>query len=166
MKVYVSTYKKYNEGKLAGEWLNLDDYDNQEEFYAACYKLVNEKDPELMFQDFDGDDLDKEFYSESSISPVYWDVKDKFDDPENKKAFLEYASYLGDIREALEKYEDAYIGNYNSMSDYAEEYFENIGVLEKIPEEFRFYIDYESMGDDMAINQNLLLTSNGQLFQC
>ena len=34
-KVYVSTYKKYNEGSLNGGWLKLSDYSDKEE----CYDL-------------------------------------------------------------------------------------------------------------------------------
>lgn len=51
-KVYVGTYKKYNEGNLKGAWLDLADYESYSEFVAACKKLHNdEKSPELMIQD-------------------------------------------------------------------------------------------------------------------
>lgn len=45
-KVYVSTYKKYNEGSLNGGWLDLSDYSDKEEFYEACKDLHgDENDP-------------------------------------------------------------------------------------------------------------------------
>lgn len=51
-KVYVGTYKKYNEGSLKGGWLTLTDYATYEEFVAACHKVhKDESDPELMIQD-------------------------------------------------------------------------------------------------------------------
>ena len=53
-RVYVGTYKKYNEGNLDGGWLTLTDYANYAAFCAACRKLhKNERDPELMIQDCD-----------------------------------------------------------------------------------------------------------------
>jgi antirestriction protein len=55
VSLYVGTYKKYNEGSLFGQWLDLTDYVDAEEFYAACKELhKDEADPEYMFQDFEG----------------------------------------------------------------------------------------------------------------
>lgn len=51
-KVYVGTYKKYNEGSLKGGWVTLTDYKDYASFMAACFKLhKDERDPELMIQD-------------------------------------------------------------------------------------------------------------------
>lgn len=51
-KVYVSTYKKYNEGNLKGGWLTLTDYKNYAAFLTACRQLhKDERDAELMIQD-------------------------------------------------------------------------------------------------------------------
>lgn len=53
-RVYVGTYKKYNEGSSDGGWLTLTDYANYAAFCAACRRLhKNESDPELMIQDCD-----------------------------------------------------------------------------------------------------------------
>lgn len=38
-KIYVGTYGKYNAGSIKGEWLDLEDYANKQEFIDACYKL-------------------------------------------------------------------------------------------------------------------------------
>lgn len=51
-KVYVGTYKKYNNGSLKGGWLTLTDYKDYGAFCTACRKLhKDEHDPELMIQD-------------------------------------------------------------------------------------------------------------------
>lgn len=51
-KVYVGTYKKYNEASLKGGWVTLTDYKDYASFMAACFKLhKDERDPELMIQD-------------------------------------------------------------------------------------------------------------------
>lgn len=51
-RVYVGTYRKYNNGNLAGAWLNLANYGNYRDFLAACGALhKNERDPEFMIQD-------------------------------------------------------------------------------------------------------------------
>ena len=51
-RVYVGTYKKYNEGSLKGGWVTLTDYPSYDAFMEACFKLhKDERDPELMIQD-------------------------------------------------------------------------------------------------------------------
>ena len=53
-RVYVGTYKKYNEGSLKGGWVTLTDYPSYDAFMEACFKLhKDERDPELMIQDTD-----------------------------------------------------------------------------------------------------------------
>ena len=50
--VYVGTYKKYNNGNLAGGWLNLANYNTYGDFLKACRQLhKGERDPEFMIQD-------------------------------------------------------------------------------------------------------------------
>lgn len=71
--VYCGTYKKYNEGGLAGGWLNLGRYQNAAAFLEACKKLhADESDPEFMYQD--SEYLPDEFYSESCIYPEVFEV--------------------------------------------------------------------------------------------
>ena len=65
-RLYVGTYAKYNNGSIAGEWVDLEQFDCKEDFYKYCKKLhKNEHDPEFMFQDFEG--FPKDMYSESGI---------------------------------------------------------------------------------------------------
>lgn len=53
-KCYVGTYKKYNEGNLAGKWLNLSNFQTYQDFLRACKELhKDEHDPELMIQDWE-----------------------------------------------------------------------------------------------------------------
>ena len=79
MKLYVGTYKKYNEGSIKGAWLDLDKFKNADEFYRACKRLHrDERDPEFMFQDVETDpgcDWQEGLYSESSIPREYWTLK-------------------------------------------------------------------------------------------
>lgn len=73
MKLYVSTYAKYNAGRLAGKWLDLDDYTDADEFRSACLELhKDEADPELMFQDCECEyNWEEGLYSESVIPVEY-----------------------------------------------------------------------------------------------
>ena len=78
-QLYVGTYRKYNEGSIFGKWMTLSEYDNKEEFLAACHELhKDEDDPEFMFQDYD--ELPECFYCESYISPKFWDLLEATND--------------------------------------------------------------------------------------
>lgn len=51
-RVYVGTYKKYNEGSIAGGWISLAECKDYGQFLGKCKSLhKNERDPEFMIQD-------------------------------------------------------------------------------------------------------------------
>lgn len=81
-KCYVGTYKKYNEGSLAGKWMNLSDYPTYQEFLQACKDLhKNEDDPEFMIQDWE--DLPDGFPSVEWINEqAFNDIKAAMQDDE------------------------------------------------------------------------------------
>ena len=51
-RIYVGTYGKYNSGSIAGQWLDLADYNTYDELMKACSEIhKDEGDPEFMIQD-------------------------------------------------------------------------------------------------------------------
>ena len=53
-RVYVGTYGKYNSGSLKGDWLNLRECKDYQDFLRKCRALHRgERDPEYMIQDVD-----------------------------------------------------------------------------------------------------------------
>lgn len=71
--VYVGTYKKYNNGNLAGGWVNIDKCEKYEDFLSACANLhKDETDPEFMIQDYD--DLP------DGLSIMEWMTREEFAD--------------------------------------------------------------------------------------
>src|SRR5690606_32039612 len=87
--VYVGTYGKYNDGSIFGEWLNLSDYADKEEFYTACMELHNdEADPEFMFQDYEN--IPNGLIGECWISDSIFEVLEALEDMDEtrKEAFL------------------------------------------------------------------------------
>ena len=161
MQIYVGTYRKYNEGSIFGQWLDLADYSDLTEFYTACAVLhSDEVDPELMFQDFE--DIPEELISESWIDPEIYQL----------------VNFEGDL-EALQAFIS--LGNYNCLSDYIEAFnysyitklescFEEITALGywaadsgffNIPEELENFVDYEKIGAQIQFDYDII---NGYLF--
>lgn len=147
-RIYVGTYAKYNAGSIAGEWLNLEDYADAEDFMQACKELhSDEEDPEFMFQDYEG--FPECFYSESmSIK----DAEKLYEfigmDEEDRKLIEMYAEATGySIEEInLEDAQECFHGTADSESDFAERIAEEVG---EIPKDFPSWIviDWQASWD-------------------
>ena len=155
-KIYVGTYKKYNEGDLSGKWVDLTEFDNIDDFHDYCYKLHDdEDDPELMFQDFEC--FPEEFYSECSISDELWEWLELDDDQQEiLEAYIE--CFGGDFSNAMQNYEEAYRGSYDTFSDFVRELFVDTN---DIPSHLEFYIDYEKVERDYRFD---FLFHDGHVF--
>ena len=81
-RIYVGTYRKYNNFSIEGKWLDLSDYSDSEEFYEACKELhKDETDPEFHFQDWEY--LPSFMISESSLDEQifeYLEAMEEMDD--------------------------------------------------------------------------------------
>ena len=159
-KIYVSTYAKYNQGNLNGQWVDLENYTDLESFLEACHELhKDESEPEFMFQDFEG--FPKAFYSEYSLDERVFEYVTLADsDKDIWEAYLEGVDSTAEFKEA----QDKFYGYFESDTDLAYEYLESTGLLEEayhmidnaensdIPENLQRYFDYEAFGRDLAYN--------------
>lgn len=51
-RIYVGTYGKYNDGSLYGEWLELSEFYDMDDFMFRCAEIhSDEEEPEYMFLD-------------------------------------------------------------------------------------------------------------------
>ena len=143
-RLYVGTYAKYNSGSIAGQWLDLEDYKDKDDFLAACADLhKDESDPEFMFQDYEG--FPKSYYSESSVSDDLWTWLELHEsDRELLTVYTEHVCEDGTIEQAR----DAFAGKAESEADWAAQWLEDTGGLENVPEHLQNYIDYEAYARD------------------
>lgn len=153
-RIYVGTYAKYNSGSIAGDWLDLEDYADSGEFYAACRALhADEADPEFMFQDWE--DIPEGMVSESSMSSDIWEWLELDDgDRELLAVYREHVDQSGDIEDAR----DAYSGTYDSPAAYAEELTRDTS---DIPAYLDGYIDWERMARDMGFEGTTFVSHEG-----
>ena len=117
-RIYVGTYKKYNNGSIAGGWLDLEDYADKEEFLKACAKLhKDERDPEFMFQDWEN--LPSGMVGECFINAEVWDwIALDSSERELLAVYQENIDSSADIETAQYKF----VGTYDSEAEFAEEW--------------------------------------------
>lgn len=162
MKLYCGTYKKYNEGSLFGEWMDLDDYEDVDSFYKACRELhKDEKDPELMFQDVEYEhEWEHGLYSECCAPAEYWEIKEALEDEHVEDdlfdAYIEGQCEKASV-EMVSKCMEAYTGHhYTSTSSageqYAEDEFYETHSKQEIDsiEWILRYVDWERVWRDMT----------------
>lgn len=147
-RLYVGTYAKYNAGSIAGKWLELEDYADKESFLKACAELhADESDPEFMFQDFEG--FPRALYSEGSVSEKIWEwLELSEDDRELLTVYQDNVNSDADIKEAR----DRFAGRFDDEKDWAANFLDDTGALEAIPENLRYYFDYEAYARDADLN--------------
>lgn len=144
--IYVGTYAKYNAGSLFGKWLNPEDFDDKQEFLDACRELhIDEDDPELMFQDWEG--VPPGMVSECHVSEDLWDWLELSDTA--KEILSLYREHV-DSNGTIEQAEEAFRGVYRSAADWAEEYLSDTGALNEVPESLRYFIDFDAYARDAA----------------
>lgn len=164
--VYVGTYAKYAAGDLAGAWLDLTTFEDVDEFYAVARALhADEKEPEFMFQDFQG--FPDELYAEAAGPDTVadWIAYAALDDDDREllDAWLEVkATGAENVDEMLEAARDAFFCHVSECTWYAvAEYCVDEGLVE-IPENMRHYFDYERYGRDLSME--MTMSKDGHVF--
>lgn len=159
---------KYNEGELIFTRLVLPA--TTEEIYAA-YDEIGVADGTMYEESFISDyetDINglsiSEYASLDDLNELAEELEN-FDEYELEAfgAMLEYG-YATD--EALKKVQDGdymYYSGCCSMAEVAEQYADETGLLANIPDDLRYYFDFEAYGRDMEINGSFVETESGYI---
>ena len=171
-RVFITNLGKYNEGELIGKWLDLPCEDIESEL--ASIGVSDEPDEngiyyeEYFITDFENDYNYEvgEYDSLNELDEIAEELENLDEwDKEIVSAFIENGS---DIEEALDGFRD---GNYMvfsncyNMTDVAEQYAEETGLLDSIPDNLRFYFDFEAYGRDMSFEGTFIFTDNGNCIE-
>ena len=141
-RLWVGTWAKYNEGNLHGKWFDLEDYSDADEFYEAAKEFhKDERDPEFLFNDFEG--FPESFYEESSIHDKLFDFVHL--DEDDREVVTAYAGATGyddfDFDDATDRLSRVYDG-YTTGGEFARDFVDDTGG-EKVTPEW-LVIDWEA----------------------
>lgn len=157
--VYVGTYGKYNSGSLEGEWVDLTRFDSKKEFLNYCYNTLhaNERDAELMFQDYEY--IPEIFIGESFIDERFWDfMKENNDYPFDVKYAV--ANHVSDVDEYFNVIDDiVFYPGCKDMSDVAYYSVKNFGY----PQNMEEYFDFDAFGNALWSEGNWVESDEGMI---
>ena len=176
-EAFITNLEKYNEGTLIGEWVSFpatpeeiqkafekigigtnDEFGNvYEEWFITDYNCnLDGLVKNINFGEYEN--LDELNYLASKIGELNSYQLEKF------QAVLEVSDYTGSIKDAinltdnLDKYE--VYPDVKNCEDLGIYYVDELETV-KVPDELRYYIDYESYGRDIALDENGQFTENG-----
>jgi antirestriction protein len=153
--IFLYVLADYNAGSMVGEWVDVSNCD-RDELIDACERIKakskSENPEELAIADYEG------FYG---LTPALNDVLDVAQCLEEYgEAYAHYALDVGEDYATCDNFEEAYCGEHDSFLDYAQDLFDECYGYD-IPEQIRFYIDYEKFARDLLCS-NDYFTGNGE----
>jgi len=157
-RIYVASLADYNAGYLHGRWIDADQPldDIQKE---VAEMLAESREPcaeEWAIHDYEGFESVRlsEFADLEHVSKVACAIT------EHGPILAGLVDHFGGIRhveEALRYLEDGYSGEFESLTEYAEQFIDDCysDVLKDLPDFIRCHIDYEGIGRDMELSGDI-----------
>ena len=127
VRIYVGTYAKYNNGSLQGEWVELSDFYDLDDFMERCAEIhEDEEEPEYMFQAWE--EVPDGLIDEGHLEETFFELRDELDrlNDKEKEAFCIWADgnssqLTQDAYSLVKSFQPDYRGSYASREDFAEE---------------------------------------------
>lgn len=156
-RIYVASLSDYNNGFLHGQWIDVTDADTIREEIAAMLadspsaKLDGFPAEEWAIHDFEGfGPLRLSEYEDIEEIVALAEAAE-----EHGGAFLAWAAYESDNRDCRD-FEDAFLGEWDSVADYVQDFWEQCGGLPDAPNGSWWhpanYIDWQAMGRDLEMS--------------
>ena len=163
MQVYIANLGKYNEGELVGAWFTPPiDYEEMEEKSG-----LNGEYEEYAIHDYELPFEISEYTPISEINRLCEQVMELEGSPILEELKEIQGMWFSSLEELLEHVDDIICySDCDSMEDIARYYVEETGQLGEVPSNLQNYIDYQSLGRDMEIEGNYLVTSHGVFEYC
>lgn len=146
-KVYVACLAAYNNGILHGCWIDANQeaqaiHDAIKDMLASS-PIANAEEWAIHdYEGFCGLRL-SEYESIEKVAEMAAMIE------EHGEAWAKFAEYEGIEYATLERFEEAYAGEWDSEEDFAEDL---ASETMEIPQHLAFYIDYEKLARDLFIN--------------
>ena len=156
-RIYLACLAAYNNGRLHGAWVAANQ--GTDHIWQELRKMLRaspEPDAEeWAIHDFDG--FKSAYISEYASFETVCDLADFLAERGELGAQV-YSMFSEDLDQAKDAFEN-YAGEHTNPSEFAEQFHEEIGS--DIPDPFKYYIDWASLGRDMELNGDIFTIQLG-----
>ena len=162
-RIYVACLASYNSGVLHGKW--IDAAQDADDIHAEIQAMLA-KSPEPIAEDWGLHDY--EGFGSVRLSE-YEDIAHVAEMAalivEHGDLAAEVIAHTSSVDEAREMLDEQYQGAFKNLEDWAEQYMDDTGALNGLPENLRNYFDYEAFARDAELGGNIIAidTSDGQV---
>lgn len=164
IKVYIANLGKYNEGILQGDWFTLPvDIEEMKEKIG-----INEQYEEWAIHDYEAPFHIMEYSNLERLNEIAEEMAELSENEVEAVCALMDNMIANNWEEAFEMVEDGRVIFYHdcqNMADVAEQFMEETGQLEQLPDNLKYYIDYEKMGRDMEIEGTFIELSDNIIME-
>jgi antirestriction protein len=158
-RIYVASLSDYNAGILHGYWIQAD---QEPEELGEAVQAMLERSPtpgaeEFAIHDFEGFG----HYHVGEYDSLDWASRVARGIVEHGQAFGAWADRCNQDEDDLAQFEDAYLGEWGSMSEYAEELLDDLGYLrlveEAVPDMLQPYVrvDIDAFARDLELSGDI-----------
>lgn len=166
-RIYVASLSDYNAGILHGEWLDAttDAEEMEEEVRSMLASSPSPGAEEWAIHDYEGFGplCLSEYESLSTVATLAGGIA------EHGAAFAHWAALVGTTDpDALDRFEDAYLGQAESIESYAEELLDDMGVFRQLedvlPENLQPYVSFDVAGfaRDLELSGDVVTSEAGE----
>lgn len=154
---FLTDLAAYNSGQLAGKWVYLNELSSLEELQEVVSKFQEQRGIEEWFCS------DTNFLPDLGECPnleKMWFVHSQYEEhgQDLVNAFLDCYG-LDDLTENV--IAEHFQGEFESLEEYAENLFEEMGVLKGVPEIVSRHIDFESVSRDLQYGGDITYSRQG-----
>lgn len=150
-RIYVACLAAYNNGILHGRWIDADqgvDHIWNEVKAMLEASPIEEVAEEWAIHDYEG--FEGIALSEWQSFETVAEYAELIEEHGPIIAEL-IAHFGGSVEDAETAINDCYHGEWDSITEYAEQFAEDCGYLAEVPEQLAYYIDFEAFGRDLMM---------------
>jgi antirestriction protein len=155
-RIYVACLASYNSGILHGKWIDCDrtaDEIRQEiaEMLAKSPEPIAEEFAIHDYEGFEGLRLD-EYEDIEKVA----EIAELINEHRGLIAHVvEHCGGLNYLDEAKRLMKEEYSGEWDSIAEWAENFLDDTGQLESIPENLRYYFDFEKYAGEFELSGDI-----------
>jgi len=164
-RVWIGCLACYNAGRLVGEWYDAADADavSIEALHIDAETIARVSCEEMWVMDHEGLPISGEC---SPMEAAAWGRLLADVDEWQRDAFLAWVrlDWTGNDLPNVSDFLDAYMGEWDSMRDYADNLMDECGMWAEVPEWARPYIDMDAFARDLSLDHGTAPALGGGVY--